>query len=138
MKPVRFLMALSLGAALVAFTPASNVSLLPAVDMVSKTTGNGIQWDAETINLGEITYNKPVTITFEFTNTGSNPVIITNVMASCGCTATDYPRQPIAAGAKGTITATYNAAAKGAFNKTVTVNIQDEQPKVLNFKGTAI
>jgi hypothetical protein len=89
--------------------------------------------------LGEIPQNKPKTIDFEFKNTGKTTVIITNVKASCGCTATDYTKTPIQAGQTAKITATYNAATKGAFTKTVTVTTSaEETPKILIFKGTVI
>lgn len=98
-----------------------------------------ITWKSEQIDLGEIPQNKPKEIDFEFKNTGKTAVIITNVKASCGCTATDYTKTPIQPGASAKVTATYNAAAKGAFTKTVTVTTNaEETPKVLSFKGTVI
>ena len=98
-----------------------------------------ISWKSEQIDLGEIPQNKPKSIDFEFKNTGKTPVIITNVKASCGCTATDYTKTPIQPGQTAKVTATYNAAAKGAFTKTVTVTTSaEETPKVLIFKGTVI
>ena len=98
-----------------------------------------IVWKSESIDIGEIPQNKPKSIEFEFKNTGKTDVIITNVKASCGCTATDYTKTPIKAGATATVTATYNAANKGSFSKTVTVTTNAEDaPKVLSFKGTVI
>ncbi|PKB17795.1 DUF1573 domain-containing protein [Flavobacterium sp. 5] len=98
-----------------------------------------IIWKSEQIDLGEIPQNKPKSIDFEFKNTGKTAVIITNVKASCGCTATDYTKTPIQPGQTAKVTATYNAAAKGAFTKTVTVTTNAEvTPKVLSFKGTVI
>ena len=76
---------------------------------------------------------------FEFKNTGSKSVLITNVQGSCGCTATDYTKTEISTGKSGKVTATFNAANKGAFTKTVTVTTNAEAtPKVLTFKGTVI
>lgn len=108
-------------------------------EIVKETNGSPIQWKSEQIDLGNVPQGKPVTITFEFKNTSANSVIITNVKASCGCTATDYTKEPIAPGETASIKATYNAAAKGAFTKTVTVTTNaEETPKVLSFKGTVI
>ena len=107
--------------------------------IVKETNGSPIQWKSEQIDLGNVPQGKPVTIAFEFKNTSANAVIITNVKASCGCTATDYTKEPIAPGETASIKATYNAAAKGAFTKTVTVTTNaEETPKVLSFKGTVI
>ncbi|WP_347065920.1 DUF1573 domain-containing protein [Flavobacterium sp. WV_118_3] len=106
---------------------------------VSVNAGSPIQWKSETIDLGEIPQGKPAKIDFEFKNTGKTAVIITNVKASCGCTATDYTKTPIAPNGNAKITATFNAAAKGVFTKTVTVTTNaEEAPKVLVFKGTVI
>jgi len=76
---------------------------------VSVNAGSPIQWKSETIDLGEIPQGKPAKIDFEFKNTGKTAVIITNVKASCGCTATDYTKTPIAPNGNAKITATFNA-----------------------------
>jgi hypothetical protein len=100
---------------------------------------NGITWKSESIDLGAIPQNKPKVVDFEFKNTGKTAVVITNVKASCGCTATDYTKTPVQPGGTATVKATYNAATKGAFSKTVTVTTNaDDAPKVLSFKGTVI
>ena len=98
-----------------------------------------ITWKSESIDLGEIPQNKPKEVDFEFKNTGKTAVVISSVKASCGCTATDYTKTPVQPGETATVKATFNAAAKGAFSKTVTVTTNvDDTPKVLSFKGTVI
>jgi Protein of unknown function (DUF1573) len=99
---------------------------------------SSVKWKADVVDLGEVKQNNPVTIEFEFTNTSNTAVIVDNAQASCGCTVADYPKQPIAAGKSAIITATFNAAVVGLFTKNITVTIQNEEPKVLNFKGTVI
>ena len=77
--------------------------------------------------------------TFDFfvTNTGKEPLVIQNVVASCGCTTPDWTKQPIAAGAKGKVTAIYDPAGRpGAFNKTLNVYMNtDPEVIVLVIKG---
>ncbi|MBQ9440240.1 MAG: DUF1573 domain-containing protein [Paludibacteraceae bacterium] len=64
-----------------------------------------------------------VTHTFEFTNTGATPLLISNVRASCGCTTPNWTKEPVEPGQKGIVTATYNPAGRpGSFNKTITVS----------------
>lgn len=105
--------------------------------LMSFTSLSTVVWKSETFDVGEIPQNKPKVIIFEFKNTGKTDVIITNVQGSCGCTATDYTKEPIKAGKSGTVTATYNAANVGAFTKTVSVTTNaDASPKVLTLKGT--
>jgi hypothetical protein len=98
-----------------------------------------ITWKASTIDVGEIPQGTPKLIQYEFTNTGKSTVIITKVQGSCGCTATDYTKEPIAPGKTAVIKATYNASNVGAFTKTVTVTTNvDTTPTVLTFKGTVL
>ncbi len=59
---------------------------------------------------------------FEFTNTGSEPLIIHNVSASCGCTAPSWTREPVMPGSKGYVGAAYDPRGRpGKFDKFVTV-----------------
>ncbi len=98
-----------------------------------------ITWKASIIDVGEIPQGTPKLIQYEFTNTGKSTVIITKVQGSCGCTATDYTKEPIAPGKTAVIKATYNASNVGAFTKTVTVTTNvDTTPTVLTFKGTVL
>lgn len=107
--------------------------------IVKTVTVSPVTWKSEMINLGEIPQGTPKSLDFEFKNTGTTDIIITNVKAACGCTATDYTKTPIKPGKSAKVTATYNAAAKGGFTKTVTVTTNaEEAPKVLTFKGTVI
>ena len=88
---------------------------------------------------GRSKQNVPVTHTFKFTNNGDDPLIISSVQASCGCTVTDYSKDPVMPGGEGYVKATYNAANVGVFNKTVTVNANtDGQPVLLTIKGTVV
>jgi uncharacterized protein DUF1573 len=114
-------------------------TVLPTNTVATAITAGAspISWKSEAIDLGTIPQGTPKSIDFEFRNTGKTAVIITNVKASCGCTATDYTKTPIQPGATAKVTATYNAAAAGPFSKTVTVTTNaEEAPKVLTFKGT--
>ncbi|MEO0059809.1 MAG: hypothetical protein RLZZ312_1456 [Bacteroidota bacterium] len=103
--------------------------------MMSFAVLSAISWKSETIDVGEIIQNKPKQITFEFKNTGKTDVLITSAQGSCGCTATDYTKTPIKSGQSGSVTATYNAVAVGAFTKSVTVSTNIDEPKVLTLKG---
>lgn len=59
---------------------------------------------------------------FVLTNTGKLPLVIQNVVASCGCTTPEWTRQPIPAGGKGKVTAIYDPKDRpGQFNKTLSV-----------------
>lgn len=116
-------------------------AIAPVKELVTKTsaTASSIVWNSETIDVGAIPQNTPKPIVFEFKNTGKTTVIVTNVQGSCGCTATNYTKTPIAPGKSGTVTATYNAANPGVFTKTVSVTTNVETtPKTLTIKGTVV
>ncbi|MFN8244860.1 MAG: DUF1573 domain-containing protein [Ferruginibacter sp.] len=108
----------------------------PLVFSVSPGTSN-VTWVNETYDFGEISQGKPVSVEFEFTNSGNEAILVSDVVTSCGCTAPDYPKEPIAPGKSSKIKVTYNAASLGVFSKTIAVNFQDPGlKKVLNIKGT--
>ena len=109
-----------------------------APEAVKPTKQSEIKWTEESHDFGQIEKGKPVSYEFAFTNTTNQTVLLTNVKASCGCTATNYTKTPVKPGETGTVTATYNAAAPGNFHKTVTVTTNEEgaAPKVLIIKGT--
>ena len=74
---------------------------------------------------------------FNFTNTGSIPLILTNVKASCGCTTPIWTKTPIAPGQKGEISVAFNPKNRpGKFNKTISVTSNSSIPtKVLRITG---
>lgn len=90
-------------------------------------------------DFAKVEQGKPASFTFEFTNTGTNPLILGNVTASCGCTTPDWTKEPILPGKTGKVTATYNALNAGAFNKAVTVPSNAENGTVtLTLKGEVV
>ncbi|HAP01373.1 MAG TPA: DUF1573 domain-containing protein [Bacteroidetes bacterium] len=91
----------------------------------------------ETWDFQNIPQNKPVTHDFTFTNTGKEPIVITNCQASCGCTVPKWPKEPILPGKSDVISVTYNAAHAGGFNKSITITSNAKTPtKVIYIKGT--
>ncbi len=72
------------------------------------------------------------TTTFTFTNSGTEPLVLSNVRASCGCTTPKWTREPVAPGAKGSIEVSYNPKNRpGSFNKSVTITSNAENPTVV-------
>jgi Protein of unknown function (DUF1573). len=89
-----------------------------------------------TYDFGKIQQGRPVTHTFEITNTGTAPLLLTNVQASCGCTTPEWSKEPIQPGATSSIKVGYNAAVEGSFNKTITIQYDNDKTKVLTITGT--
>lgn len=99
----------------------------------AQTQEPAISWDETVHNFGTFKEEAgPQLATFTFTNTGNKPLYITNVKASCGCTATEYTKEPVKPGEKGFVKATYNPKNRpGKFNKSVTVTTNTENPTSL-------
>ena len=97
-----------------------------------------LKFKQEKHDFGTITEGTIATYSFEFTNTGKTPVVISNVKPSCGCTTPDWTREPVMPGKTGKVTASYNSAGRpGIFNKTVTViNNGEASQIVLGIQGT--
>lgn len=77
-----------------------------AADAAQLTT---IQWLDSSKNLGRINEGQKVEVSFRFKNTGDKPLIIRSVQPGCGCTVADYPKEPIAPGAQGEITGSFDS-----------------------------
>ncbi|MFH7017723.1 DUF1573 domain-containing protein [Flavobacterium sp. FlaQc-47] len=138
MKIIKISM-LALALSLMSFSAIAPIKAITSETKTAEIAASTIVWKAQTIDVGQIPQGTPKAIVYEFKNTGKTAVVITNVQGSCGCTATDYTKEPILPGKSAKVTATYNAANKGGFTKTVTVTTSAETaPQILTLKGTVI
>jgi hypothetical protein len=98
--------------------PGTNVNTT-TVDAGPSTT---IKYDNERFEFGTVNEGDMVKHTFKFTNTGKEPLIISNAKGSCGCTVPTWPKEAIAPGAQGQIDVEFNTSGKpGRQSKRVTV-----------------
>ncbi len=98
-----------------------------------KAEGPQITFAESTHDFGDIEQGTKVNYVFEFENSGTEPLILSNVLTTCGCTATSWPREPIAPGEGGEIAVSFNSSGKmGKQNKVVTVvsNAVNSQERV--------
>ena len=92
-------------------------------------------YDFKKVKEGDI-----VEYNYRFKNTGSNPLVISDARASCGCTVPEKPEHPIAPGEIGFIKVKFNSDHRpGEAHKTITVtsNARPVFP-ILILKGTVI
>lgn len=96
-----------------------------------------LKFNKEVHDFGKVAEGPLATYSFEVTNTGTAPVVISNAAASCGCTTPEWSKDPIMPGAKSTIKVGYNTSGRpGAFTKTITVTSNAENATViLTIKG---
>ena len=96
-----------------------------------------ITFDKTTFDFGTIAYSSSGTCEFTFKNTGVQPLIISDVHKTCGCTSVDWTKDPVKQGQSGVIKVTYDTKRVGPFTKTITVTSNAKTPTVaLTFKGT--
>ncbi len=96
-------------------------------------------WEKTSYSFGKIVQGKPVTLKYEFVNSGNAPLIISEVKPGCGCTVANYTKEAVAPGNKGFVEITYNAAAMGNFSKSVSVTANtNPNLVVLSFNGEVI
>ncbi len=107
----------------------------------AQTRNASISFDKEIHDFGKIKEEDgTVTHQFTFKNTGSVPLIINDVKASCGCTSPSWSKEPILPGKEGYVSTTYNPKNRpGPFNKSITViSNANSQHKVLRITGDVI
>jgi len=103
----------------------------------SKAFGPVIEFKVTEHDFGTIKHGGNGSFSFIFTNTGTDPLILSNVRSSCGCTIPEWPREPINAGQSASILVKYDTTRPGSFNKTISVfSNAGEAPIVLRISGT--
>lgn len=96
-----------------------------------------IKFDKTVHDFGTIPQGGNGECEFKFTNTGKEPLVITNCMGSCGCTVPQCPKEPILPGKSGVIKVKYDTNRVGPFVKSVTVNSNAKSGVMtLQIKGT--
>src|SRR5512135_415851 len=99
--------------------------LIPClINIMAQQRAASISFDSENFDFGKVKESGgSVTHKFEFTNTGGQPLVITNVVPSCNCTASAWTHDPVMPGARGFISATYDVKGRlGNFEKTISVS----------------
>ncbi|MBD0403394.1 MULTISPECIES: DUF1573 domain-containing protein [unclassified Flammeovirga] len=98
------------------------LGLIGIVASAQDTAGPVITFEEKTYEFGDIHQGDVVEHTFKFSNTGDAPLVITNVTTTCGCTAPNWPKEPIKPGDQGEILVKFNSRGKrGVQNKPITV-----------------
>ena len=94
-----------------------------------------ISSNKETHNFGQIEWKRPVTVEYTITNTGNQPLVLTNVTTSCACAVADWTKEPIAPGGKGVVKASFDAKALGHFEKSIGI-YSNASPSLVYLKFT--
>lgn len=115
-----------------------NIWMLSAL-LALPASAQKITTQHEVVDCGQVVFSKPVTAEFVLKNDGHKPLVINNVLKSCGCTEVDYPKTSIAAGESFVIKAVYDAKQMGTFTKQVCLYTNaDEEPFILSMRGKVV
>lgn len=121
-------------------TPPDNGSSATTAQPSSNLPLTTIEFYEETHDFKEIKEGEKVKHTFRFKNSGGNPLLVENVKASCGCTASDYTKEEVPPGGEGFVEVEFDSSNKeGLIRKTVTVTTNSEpRNKILSFTGEVV
>ena len=121
-----------------------SLSFIAASGMVSfaqQTVGGGpeIEFEKEVHDFGTLTQGGDASTEFKFTNTGMEPLIISNSRGSCGCTVPVWPKEPIMPGQTDKIEVRYATNRIGKFSKKITFTTNEAgDPKVVKVLGKVL
>ena len=115
-----------------------NILMLSAL-LALPASAQKITTQHEVVDCGQVKFRHPVTAEFVMKNEGNKPLVIHNMLKSCGCTKVEYPKKSIAAGESFVVKAVYDAKQMGTFNKQVCLytNAADE-PFILSMRGRVV
>ncbi|MEN7549613.1 DUF1573 domain-containing protein [Rapidithrix thailandica] len=105
--------------------------LMGSLVAVAQAQSNAkIKFNEREFDFGDIYQGDVVTHVFKFENNGDAPLLLTNISTTCGCTAPEWPREPVLPGETGEITVKFNSAHKsGIQNKIITVYSNANTPQ---------
>ncbi len=135
MKKVFFVLSLVAAPFLSTSVMAQGSTATQAIQVENPNAAD-IAFEKEVIDYGNIQQGANGVREFHFTNTGKEPLIISNARGSCGCTVPTWPKEPIKPGEKGVIKVKYDTKRLGPINKSVTITSNAKTAtKVLRIKG---
>lgn len=121
------------------FLFASAILLTVSVFAQAKKAEDAIKFKELSYDFGKIKQGTPVKHDFVFTNISPSPVIIESAVPSCGCTTPFKPEGAVQKGKDDKITAEFNAANVGTFNKNITIKVAGvEEPLQLKITGEVL
>lgn len=111
-------------------------TLFSASAQIASVPQEPLQFKEVEYDFGTVPQGKPVYHFFELKNTGSKPVVLNDVHASCGCTTPEWSKDAIQPGTVAKIKVGFNAASEGGFEKFISVQYNDSTTKQIKIKGT--
>jgi hypothetical protein len=99
---------------------------------INPSDSTKIQFSETSFNFGTLKQGEKVEHTFIFKNIGKEPLVISEVHTSCGCTVADYTEKPVNPGSQGYVKVTFNSAGKhGQQFKTIIIKANTKPEKTM-------
>ena len=118
------------------------ILFISVISFAQETTNSNagiFDFESEIIDYGEIQQKDDGNRVFTFKNIGNNPIVISNVKGSCGCTVATKPNKPIMPGKTGEIGVKYDTNRIGRFSKTITITSNaSKNKKIVRIKGMVL
>jgi len=98
--------------------------------------GPKIKFEETTFDFGDIEEGKYAKHTFTFINEGDRPLLLKDVKPTCGCTASEWTKEPISPGHTGIVTAVFNSrgyAGRSFFKSISVITNQNENAQITLF-----
>lgn len=125
--------------AIATFASAQDEQVAATPDNANNPNAPEITFEEELHDFGTLPYAGNGVVDFKFTNTGKEPLVISNARGSCGCTVPKWPKEPIMKGQSASINVSYDTKRTGPFTKTVTINSNAKTAtKVVTIKGNVM
>ena len=106
---------------------ADNATTTPAQPAAPAGPTTEMTFEETTFDFGTVDEGEKVRHVYSFTNTGNEPLLISNARGSCGCTVPQWPKEPIQPGAEGEIIVEFDSSGKpNRQTKTVTITANTE------------
>lgn len=116
-------------------TPAKTVN----IDPNAPQSGPIMTFEKDVVDYGTIEQNSDKIRKIKFTNTGTEPLIIKNARASCGCTVPTWTKEPIMPGESSELEISYATNRVGKINKKVTITTNETiGTRTINVVGTVL
>lgn len=128
---------LMLVAALMCTNAVVKAETLKQTTATEKVEGPGIKFEKTVHDYGTIQQGGNGDCEFVFENNGTEPLILSDVRSSCGCTVPSWPREPIMPGKTSSIKVHYDTHRIGGISKSITVSTNGTPERVvLSIRGT--
>ncbi|RYE30431.1 MAG: DUF1573 domain-containing protein [Sphingobacteriaceae bacterium] len=118
----KYFILLAISGLLMACNQSNNTNTAASTEKTAAANSPVMKFDKEIYDFGKIKTGDKVSYDYAFVNTGKSPLIITNAVASCGCTIPSWPNTPVNPGEKKAIKVIFDSAGKsGLIDKQITV-----------------